>query len=75
MKKYFTFFIELYLFTTLANSIEDDKDKKYLIFPFKRNLTSSKSMTPEQFFITEFYNQIYINMYVGSNKQIIKRSN
>ena len=71
MKKYFTFFIELYLFTTLANSIEDDKDKKYLIFPFKRNLTSSKSMTPEQFFITEFYNQIYINMYVGSNKQNI----
>ena len=71
MKKYFTFFIELYLFITLANSIENVKDKKYLIFPFKRNLTSSKSMTPEQFFKTEIYNQIYINMFVGSNKQNI----
>ena len=71
MVEYFTFFFGLSLLITLTNSIEDDNDKKYLIFPFKRNLTSSKSMTPEQFFITEIYNQIYINMFVGSNKQNI----
>ena len=71
MKKYLCFLIELSLLIISKNSIEDDINIKYLIFPFERNLTSYNSMTPEQFFITEIYNQIYINIKVGSNKQNI----
>ena len=71
MKIYFTLLIELSFLIISTNSIEDKDAKKYLIFPFERNLTLDKSMTPEQFFETEIYNQIYINISVGSNKQNI----
>ena len=71
MKIYFTLLTELSFLIISTNSIEDKDAKKYLIFPFERNLTLDNSMTPEQFFETEIYNQIYINISVGSNKQNI----
>ena len=40
----------------------------YLEFNFKRNLTLKNSFTPEEFFKTYFYNQLYFNITVGSNK-------
>ena len=44
---------------------------KYLEYSFKRNLTINDLFTPEDFFKIYFYNQIYINITVGSNKSII----
>jgi hypothetical protein len=38
---------------------------------FKRNLTYPKELTPLSFFKTYFYNQLYVNIKVGSNKQEI----
>ena len=65
---------ELSLLFLLINSLEDsqqNKTIKYLKFPFQRNLTLKDSMTPKQFFETSLYNQIYIDLIVGSNKQYI----
>ena len=44
---------------------------KYLEFNFQRNLTLNESMGPEIVFNNLFYNQIYINIEVGSTKKII----
>ena len=74
MKKINLFIFELFLFFTLINSLNDspkDETIKYLEFPFKRNLTLNDSMTPKQFFEASLYNQIYIDLVVGSNKQKI----
>ena len=75
MKKLFSFALQFFLIICSLNSIEDneykDGSKKYLIFSFKRNLSLSNSATPEEFFKTMFYNQIYVNMTVGSQKQNI----
>ena len=47
---------------------EESEPPKFLEFPFKRNLTRNDKLTPEEFFKTYFYNQLYINLKVGSNK-------
>ena len=44
---------------------------KYLEFDFQRNITINESMEPEIIFKNFFYNQIYINIEVGSVKKII----
>ena len=74
MLKINLFIFELSLLFLLINSLEDfqqNKTIKYLKFPFQRNLTLKDSMTPKQFFETSLYNQIYIDLIVGSNKQKI----
>ena len=42
---------------------------KYLEFDFQRNITINESMEPEIIFKNFFYNQIYINIEVGSIKK------
>ena len=72
--KLFLFF--LYLINTIIKSInnkilkklDESEDIKYLEYSFKRNLTLNKNIQPEGFFTTYFYNQLYINLKVGSNK-------
>ena len=75
MKKFFFFAFQFFLIICSLSSFENNEDKgeskKYLIFPFKRNLSLSESATYKEFFKTMFYNQIYINMTVGSQKQNI----
>ena len=69
--------ILIFLFILLISSIttiKDNKDwhnKTYLSFNFQRNISLTNSMTPEEFVKTIFYNQIYIKMNVGSEKQEI----
>ena len=75
MGKFHLLLFELSLLYSLICSLNeeqnDNKTIKYLKFPFKRNLTLNNSMTPKQFFSTIIYNQIYIDLIVGSNKQKI----
>ena len=75
MDKFRLFLYELFILYSLICSLNaeqnDNKTIKYLKFPFKRNLTLNNSMTPKQFFSTIIYNQIYIELIVGSNKQKI----
>ena len=74
MVKINLFIFELSLLFLLINSLTDsqqNKTIKYLKFPFQRNLTLKDSMTPKQFIEASLYNQIYINIKVGSNKQEI----
>ena len=74
MVKFNLFIFELSLLFLLIKSLKDsqqNKTIKYLKFPFQRNLTLKDSMTPKQFIETSLYNQIYINIKVGSNKQEI----
>ena len=44
---------------------------KYMELKFKRNLTYPEELTPLSFFKTYFYNQLYVNIKIGSNKQEI----
>ena len=53
------------------NKIKDLEDLKFLEYIFKRNLTIKESIKPEEFFKNYFYNQLYINIKVGSNQQEI----
>ena len=46
-------------------------ENKYLEFSFKRNLTISNSLKPEELMKTLFYNQIYVNIKVGAAKKEI----
>ena len=78
MKIYFYLFIFLYIeilsnnLNSKASSIlKDFENVKYLEYTFKRNLTLKESIEPEEFFKTYFYNQLYINVKVGSNQQEI----
>ena len=75
MEKFYLLLFELSLLYPLIISLNSEpnnnKTIKYLKFPFKRNITLSDSMTPKQFFSTIIYNQIYIELIVGSNKQKI----
>ena len=78
MKIYFYLFIFLYieiLSNNLnlkdSNKLKDFENVKYLEYTFKRNLTFKESKKPEEFFKTYFYNQLYINIKVGSNQQEI----
>lgn len=74
MKNIFIFYLIIFLLSSI-NAFQDEEKAqnniKFLNIPFKRNLTLDDSMTPEQFVKTIFYNQIYINMKVGSEKQEI----
>ena len=47
---------------------KEENSKKYLEFSFDRNLTLSKSMSPEDTFKSIFYNQIYFKIKIGSEK-------
>ena len=53
------------------HKLEESENVKYLEYSFKRNLTLDKNMKPIDFFKTYFYNQLYINIKVGSNKKEI----
>ena len=70
MKEIFIFVFEVSLLISSLNFIRAE-NLKYLNFPFKRNLTTGNTIKPEQFFNIYFYNQIYINISVGSEKQNI----
>ena len=72
MNKIFILVISNTLLIYLINSATGNNEKeKYLTFSFQRNLTLKDSMGPEQVFIELLYNQIYINLKVGSEKQEI----
>lgn len=45
-----------------------EENKKYLEFSFKRNLTLSNTMSPLNLFESLFYNQIFLNLKVGSQQ-------
>ena len=60
----------LSLISFILNS-EESKNVKYIEYSFKRNLTIDKIIKPEDFFKTYFFNQLYINITVGSNKNEI----
>ena len=70
-----SFFYILSIIISIFNS-ETIKEKgegviKYLEFDFQRNITINDPMQPEILFKNLFYNQIYINIEVGSTKKII----
>ena len=70
-----SFFLILNILVSKFNS-ETAKEKgegviKYLEFDFQRNITLNESMEPEVIFKNLFYNQIYINIEVGSAKNVI----
>lgn len=50
------------------NVIKEETKKNYIELPFNRNLTITGLLKPEELFKSLFYNQIYINMKVGSQK-------
>ena len=64
----FLCFIENTSILKSEHEFKDSESIKYLEYSFKRNLTINDTLTPEEFFLTYFYNQIYINIKVGSNK-------
>ena len=69
---YFLFFI--IIISKYNSEIIKEKGEgiiKYLEFDFQRNITLNKSMEPELVFENLFYNQIYINLKVGSTRKII----
>ena len=53
------------------HKLEESENIKYLEYSFKRNLTMDKNIKPVDFFKTYFFNQLYINIKVGSNKKEI----
>jgi len=71
------FYIYLYILIIFLNIIlskffySKEKLIKYLEFPFERNLTLNETMNQSLIFKNLFYNQIYINLKVGSNKKEI----
>ena len=75
MEKFYLLLFELSLLYPLIISLNSEQNNnktiKYLKFPFKRNITLSDSMEPKQFFSTIIYNQIYIELIVGSKKLFI----
>lgn len=74
MKKILILIFGLNLLISSITAIKDNKEwhnKSYLSFNFQRNISLTDSMTPEEFVKTIFYNQIYIKMNVGSEKQEI----
>ena len=50
------------------NKLNENEIQKHLEYTFNRNLTIKESFKPEDFFTTYFYNQLYINLKVGSNQ-------
>ena len=67
MKIFFFIFFFLYIKAN-SNNLKQAGNIKYLEYAFKRNLTISESLSHEEFFNKYFYNQLYINIKVGSNK-------
>ena len=67
MKIFFYLFFFLYIKAS-SNNLKQVGNIKYLEYTFKRNLTIDKSLGHEEFFNKYFYNQLYINLKVGSNK-------
>lgn len=68
------YFIIIFLFSINSsnqNKLSNENSIKYIEFPFQRNLTLNETMEPEIIFKELFYNQIYINLKVGSNKKEI----
>lgn len=58
-------------FNHILNEQDISEDIKYLIFSFNRNLTIKESFKSEEILKELFYNQIYINIKVGSQKKDI----
>ena len=56
------------IYNKKLKQLEESEDKKYLEYSFKRNLNLKNNIEPLEFFTTYFYNQLYINMKVGSKK-------
>ena len=48
--------------------LKEENTKKYLELSFYRNITLSKSISPEELFKSLFYNQIYITIKIGSEQ-------
>ena len=71
MSKFYYLLINIISLFVLISSENDNSNLKYLLFQFKRNLTLAKSFTPEEFYNKMFYNQIYLNIKVGSKQQEI----
>ena len=61
----------LYIIIQAKEINNSSESLKYMQLNFKRNLTYPKELTPLSFFKTYFYNQLYVNIKVGSNKQEI----
>ncbi len=74
MKIFFYLFFFLYMklhSNSFSNNLKEVGNIKYLEFSFKRNITSEETSNPKEFFKKYFYNQLYINLNVGSNKKEI----
>ena len=57
----------LYIIIQTKEINNSSESLKYMQLNFKRNLTYPKELTPLSFFKTYFYNQLYVNIKVGSN--------
>ena len=68
MNKYAFLVINIFALFVIISS---KNDLKYLDLEFERNLTLGDSFTPEEFYKHNFYNQIFVKMKVGSEKQEI----
>ena len=72
MKSFLYFLILLVFITSFhrinLNKLNENEIQKHLEYTFNRNLTIKESFKPEDFFTTYFYNQLYINLKVGSNQ-------
>jgi hypothetical protein len=67
----FSFYLILALDEQNRKKIVNNENIKYLEFSFKRNLTINDSLKPEELIKTLFYNQIYVNIKIGTNKKEI----
>ena len=71
---YILFFSFYLIFTLDEQNLKktvNAENNKYLEFSFKRNLTINDSLKPEELIKTLFYNQIYVNIKIGSTKKEI----
>ena len=71
---YFIYLLILINYLNLKFSfsfLSDEKIIKYLEFDFERNLTLNETMNSSLILKELFYNQIYINLKIGSNKKTI----
>ena len=68
---FFSFYLIFALDEQNPKKTLNDENFKYLEFSFRRNLTIKDTLKPEELIKTLFYNQIYVNIKVGSNKKEI----
>ena len=71
MSSLFILSIIISIFNSETIKEKKEEEIKYLEFDFQRNITINESMEPEIIFKNLFYNQIYINIEVGSTKTIV----